>query len=377
MSEEQVTCEECQDLVLIEDSRLYHGSIVCIACFDRHYRTCVVCEAVYDYDAEYPHGDVWAGMCRSCSHDHFECTCCGGILHVDSLWEDSLCRACHIAEEEEKSVSVVEGYHTRGAAINFLPTNYEPLYYGVELETEGYAQREDAARAVFKLSKEKTLFCLEHDCSLNAGFELITQPATLDYHREQFPWKEICQVLREHEGRAEDSEHAAMHVHASTLFFAREATLGTLKLLYLVEKHRAELLLSANTSAYLANRSAHRLIGHKSIFSSPNYNCSLHELARKHDRFTALNPFPSYPTLEFRIFRSTLNVDRIIANLELTDRLVRLAAETDVSGIKKLSWAKIAKLPKGNGYVHLDKFLCPKRVIEKKRLPLSDKQEQL
>ena len=36
----------------------------------------------------------------------------------------------------------------------------------------------------------ENLYC-KHDGSLDDGFEMVTHPMTLDYHRKEMPWKKI------------------------------------------------------------------------------------------------------------------------------------------------------------------------------------------
>lgn len=38
---------------------------------------------------------------------------------------------------------------------------------------------------------------IKHDGSLNEGFEIVTHPMTLRYHRENMPWKEVCHQVVE------------------------------------------------------------------------------------------------------------------------------------------------------------------------------------
>ena len=206
----QLRCEECHKNLVPAEVIYYLGTRLCAVCHNLHFRECVSCGVLYDADAEELEG-AWGGMCRACSLEHFVCDSCGEICHEDSYGGNGLCLSC-----QAKRGKLIKGYHQGSDRdINFLPHRGEKLYFGVELETENYKDRQAAAKDVLSLSKDESLFWLEEDFSLTNGFELITQPATLEYHKEHFPWREICQTLRQHGGEAERVNYAALHVHFS------------------------------------------------------------------------------------------------------------------------------------------------------------------
>jgi len=332
----------------------------CEECHNLHFRECVSCGVPYDADAEELEG-AWGGMCVDCSSEHFICDSCNEIYHEDLYGGEGLCLSC-----QEKRGKLIKGYHQGSdRGINFLPYRGEELYFGVELETENYKDRLAAAEDVLSLSKDESLFWLEEDCSLIDGFELITQPATLAYHKEHFPWREICQTLRQHHGEAERADHAALHVHFSKSFFPpQNRDAYALKLIYLVDKFRKELLQTAGTSDYLSRRSAqgYRYSEFRKFFCKD----SLKKLCCDYDRYKAVNIHSDQDTFEVRIFGSTLDPHRVIANIELVDHLIHFALGLSVTEVKKLSWRQIVEGASMNGYTNLNKIICQKKILRRK-----------
>ena len=76
-------------------------------------------------------------------------------------------------------------------------TKPEPVFfgdgeagYGVELEIDNGIHRQDAARDIINAGKDHVY--VKEDGSLSRdGMEIVTHPATLDYHVNHFPWTEI------------------------------------------------------------------------------------------------------------------------------------------------------------------------------------------
>lgn len=191
-----------------------------------------------------------ATLCLECLQTTSVCSNCGERVSTDELYSD-LCEDCYTRSR------ILEYHSGSPHGQIFYPYEGEELYFGVELETDGYGDLLEAAADVLRLSLNKRLFWLETDRSLISGFELITQPATLEYHRSKFPWAKITECLKQHGAKAEDSERAAMHVHFSSQFFPpRHYSSCALKAVYLFDKFRKELLATAKTTTYLANRSA-------------------------------------------------------------------------------------------------------------------------
>lgn len=88
--------------------------------------------------------------------------------------------------------------------------NPKPLYLGVELEYEASSSRTQDAMFANKVLKDHAI--LKSDGSIHSGFEIVTCPATLDIHLEEF--KSFFKDLKTKSGLYQDT-NTGMHVHIS------------------------------------------------------------------------------------------------------------------------------------------------------------------
>ena len=210
-----------------------------------------------------------------------------------------------------------------------------PLYLGVELEVEnGDTDDEDDLEVDAK--RIKAIFkngFVEHeeDGSLDNGFENITMPATLAYHRSiADKYEQMFKLLIDGKYTSHNNGDCGLHIHFNRNFFGTKEEERTSKLLYLMEKFWSEMVVFSRRSESQLNRWARR------------YDES-HEVVSKHykdghyGRYHAIN-LTNSKTIEFRLFRGTLNLDSYFATLEIVDRLVRLAKGVDIADLKKMTW---------------------------------------
>lgn len=361
-------CEDCHGLFHLDDMKTReNGDLLCQPCLKSHLERCTCCGDVFDQEIEEGRGDSWGDMCPNCASQHFICDNCDETLHNDCYGGNGLCIECYDSEEEEEA-RPLRGYHNRPSfSPIFQPKRGYPLYFGIELETDDYSSnRQEVAEQLFDLSNEEELFWLERDCSLDNGIELITQPCILNYHRKLFPWKEVMEVITKGGGKGEKTNTAALHIHFNRSFFGRkQSELYQLRLIYLFEKFRDELITLGRTSEYLMHRSAKK------------YNCELHNTSAKDkirelrldgDRMFAVN-LTSRETIEIRIFRSTLRVNTIKASLELVDFLVRLAKSYSTRKLQKLTWDDLLGLINKRKYRYLPAYAeqCLRNGVRKEK----------
>lgn len=353
MDEDEVrACLNCgREVSKEEELQDYHGDSLCLKCYKSRFDICQCCGDEYDRDYEDRYDGAWGNMCIGCAEEHFICDECGDTYNMDEYAEDGYCNGCY-----RDSHDGIKEYH-EGADCDtvFHPNSHESLYFGIELETEDYPCREEAALKLNSISKGEKLFWLEQDGSLNDGIEIISQPCTLDYHRDKFPWKQIMDIVKKHWGKAHNTDHAALHIHFSKDFLnGKHSELYQLRLIYLFEKFRDELIILGRTSDYLMRRSAKK---YDRSLQNTSAKRKIRELRNLCDRLYAVNLLTNKETIEIRIFRSTLTVNTLLASIELVDFLVRLAKKTSNKKLQRLTWVELVELIDKKRYLYLPQYI--------------------
>lgn len=220
-----------------------------------------------------------------------------------------------------------------------------PIYYGIELEWEiklkdkniqkwlndHYCDDDEMAQAIDagepghrKISplmnhicqilypKTKEFAFMKRDGSLDQGIELVSVPMTMDAHQES--WEEVLSLAKNN--GLECKQNCGMHVHASKEVLS---PLQIGKIVYFMH--------NANNRGFL-NHMAGREIPAKyaNIHNSKkisDVNRHSHAGDPK-NRYDGINT-TGYNTIEFRIFLSTLDYKRLMANLQFCAALISFA----------------------------------------------------
>jgi Putative amidoligase enzyme. len=197
------------------------------------------------------------------------------------------------------------------------------LYLGVELEVEvkGGAAGDKAEQ--WRKSAEDFLIC-KHDSSLSNGFEIVTAPADLPTHREA--WTRLLSDAKLTHGLTSwDTSTCGMHVHVSREPLSA-LTLG--KMLVFVNH--------ADTHAHIVEI-AGRDSTHWAAYKGKKVTDSVTRDSRNKfvknfgtQRYDALN-LRNEATIEFRIFKGTLKLQHVLANIEFCDAVVRFCMQCSIA----------------------------------------------
>jgi hypothetical protein len=311
--------------------------------------------------------------CQDCANNLTRCPNCGEYFDDDIY--DGECPWCG----HSINGNPLEGYHWT-PSLYHLPT-YDPaeLYYGVELEIDGGGEDRDNAFEILQAAKSTEgrrlthrHVWITHDGSLTEGMEIISQPATLEYHLHSFPWPAITERARDLGYRSHDAGTCGLHIHASYLPLAPtelERDMVLAKILLFYERNWSDIVKFSRRTyrqihdfacrygyetdedrAYMYSTGGIRLEGYPDD-ASKLYKYALSSGAR----YTAVNLCPmrrNSPTIEFRIFRGTLNVSTIFATLQFTNALIKACQKwtiTEANDAKisdLLGFAQGARLPR-------------------------------
>ena len=344
--------EEMEDYAYDEDS----GDSYCEACKDNHLYWCERCESYHttshhivdideywcddcyhNYTWQCEHcgdtisencGDNDYPLCQYCRDNHYyRCENCGDLICDDSVyWCDDgpYCQCCY----DNIGYEIIRDY-SYTPDLNFLHTQDENpsekplLYLGFELEAGGLDSSDDAKEIAEEIADDETTRFFTEDGSIPGdGFEMVSMPCTLDYHRG-INWQDTLATMARRGLRSHDlgAEGCGLHVHASRDY------LTDFQWLFL------DWFVSRNQRAF--EKIARRKECHWARFKNNEKGNPIKEVYGKQayaSRYQAVN-FCNYSTVEFRLFRGTLKYDTFIATLEIVDCLCNWAKQVKMHDI--------------------------------------------
>ena len=270
------------------------------------------------------------------------CDRCGDEFVYDensypSNEEAYLCPTCMRRE-------YVSPYHRFTPPLVFFPqrewTDGEK-YLGVELEVEYGGESDRIAGEVVRDMRrdDGTPFVwVSHDSSLSSGFEIITQPATIEYHRSlENEYKNLFKKLVSYGYRGHQSLNAGLHVHFSRSYFGDKEETATANLLYLVEKFWNEIQIFSRRD-YDRSKYYMRLIGED--YDIDEYMDKFNKSGDNEGHHYAVS-ITNYSTIELRFFKSTLNTNAFMCVLEFANSLIEAVKNKSTSEIWSMEFDEL------------------------------------
>jgi hypothetical protein len=330
--EGNIYCESCRDEVSCCDHcNEYSGSDGfehienldewwCNDCSRNHaYR----CEECGDWVSE-NYGDDNTTLCSSCYENHY-CTCddCNEVIHHDhAVFRDdgTYCQYCF----DENHSNDIHDYSYE-PYLNFQSSDEDNekqlAYLGFELEAGGLYNSSERNRIAESISDGEETFYLKEDGSIpEYGFELVSHPITLKRHKE-LNWQGILAEMSKAGMRSHDlgEESCGLHVHVSRNYLT---SYKWLLIDWFISKYQPQF-----------ETIARRKETHWAAFKKSNGQ-PVKEVYGKSNgtRYQAVN-FENRNTVEFRLFRGTLNYTTFMATLEIVDALVHWVQQLSISDI--------------------------------------------
>lgn len=341
-----IRCEGCREYIRKRDAIEIDGSVICRSC-SNNYVECDICHRrVLQANLQsVNHGEQH--VCSNCARSFRRCSICNELVSESNVRLDThgrqICTECregyiecndchrlievgqeHTVDEDGDPIepicdrcfniggeSVIHGYHQGEPFVKRMADDddvFEELFFGLELEVNGEKRY---ARKFLKLF-EPNMIQLMNDSSVN-GFEIITMPMTYKFLMDKFvPQLKVgLQFLIDKGFRGHNFGGLHIHVSEEAITKCQAAQLG-------------EILYGNNNDKETWERISQR--------KKENLHwCSLNGSRRFYDitddvtekpnvatsRHTALNHDSTRThTYEFRIFNSSLRIDRILKNVE-------------------------------------------------------------
>lgn len=390
MSNETILCYECgRELELDETMYNIGEEHICEECRNDYYAYCEDCDTLthVDYIVAIDGNDRY--VCEDCSSEYYRCDCCEcfyseyniainrvSITLCDRCYNDYYfrCAGCDEVEHLDYGETVDGYYYCSSCAEEYRgpiqPYSYKPVPvfygasagYGLELEIDDGDYKREAAAAILEAAADHVY--LKEDGSLSsAGFEIVTHPASLDYHMNHFPWDDICRVALSYGYRSHDTDTCGLHVHASRSLFGislMEQDLTIAKIMLLFDRwYDTEIVKFARRNLAKMRRWADKPDAGIEPDDGDNEAINKAKDTAKH-RYKAINLCNTH-TVEFRIFRGTLKRDTIIASIQWVDVLIKYCRETQLKDLFNVTWNDIFGNTK---YKELTDYLKQRNLIK-------------
>lgn len=371
-------CEECGYCYHTEATPFeYGGSLFCPSCYENSFRECYECGTpIHEDDSiidayrdhycpdcadmhllycddcgEYHRRDNMifdsSGdfMCQDCFESYFYiCNDCGEFVHHTSVyWNDdtAYCGECH------QDNSYIRNYSYKPAPIFHGEGN---RFLGIELEVDRGGYDHNVAREVIDILGDDFVYC-KYDGSLDDGFEIVSHPATLEYH-SQVDWGGVFAYLRGEGYESHDAGTCGLHIHMNRKGFGdtdEEQELGISKILFFIERHWDKVVkFSRRTQSQLDEWAA------RYLSDTPEHPEDVLDYAKNDmSRYRAVNLCPCH-TIEIRVFRGSLVYETFVATLQFCDLLYDIA-ELSLEEVMDITWNEFKEM--GSKYKEFTSYL--------------------
>lgn len=392
-----VRCEECGEWVQESDAFAYRDGYVCEDCFyslglemcdecgeidddcatviGRYGQTHRYCRHCLDQamddgkvywceDCEEYYEERWYSsftthdgrtICENCCDNNYgRCYDCDEIYPIDDLrWSEAddcyYCEDCYYQNNHDEDHSSIHDYGFKPSAVFHgidhygRPNHTDPITMGFELEVDKGDDRYGCARELDEYFGEDTLY-MKSDSSVD--FEIVTHPHTLKAYMNELDFDKLCSIPRKYGYKSHDAGTCGFHIHVgrAQLGLYRDDQMQVIRriavLMYrlwpaLVKfSRRTESQLDRWASAPEFDFYPGVAYTEKKISEAIDayYDCC--------GRYQALNLCPS-GTIEFRLWRGSLQPSTIKATLQLTYNIVMFAKGHTMYDVVHASWEDI------------------------------------
>lgn len=363
LEENYIRCAWCNEYHLVENITEIDGTEYCEECRDRRFVQCPHCdEWIRRYDTYTVHvadgiTEEWCFYCRI--HDATRCEECDEYFSdsdysMEEYDGDTLCPSCY--KDKVGVDGIAEWIAPRGVQnYGYKPTacfcpdrDDSVIYYGYELEMESNGEPKNHTADTINDTLGYT-YC-KSDGSLDNGIEVVSHPATLDYHMSlKSTYEKLFAELIDKGWTSHDAGTCGLHVHISKDAMEARNSYAIANLLLFFDNHWNRLVkFSRRTNSQLdrwAQRYSTKYDRYDNLQNRAESGCS---------RYMAVN-LQNNHTVEIRMFRGTLNLETFFATLQLVHVLVEKAIELgcDFDAANTINWNDLVR----SDYEELNAYL--------------------
>ena len=224
-------------------------------------------------------------------------------------------------------------------------------FLGIEMEFHNCGKSDERADNI--IGDLNKIIYAKNDGSLQNGMEFVTHPCTPQFHLSNIDYDKFFKRVQALRG--ESTANSGLHVHVNRDFFKGNNEIA--KIIRFVENNFDTLMLFACRT-------------NEDSSWCMNYGLEVKELSQiytearsQNEKYRSINLCPSN-TIEFRMFRSTQDVERIHAYIQFVDVVTDLA---NMDSIRYIGWSNIARVAKNKKYVELRNVLQKTGLLKEKK----------
>lgn len=294
--EDIIYCDSCDRYAYEQNSSRYNGEMYCTSCYEEYIYYCEDCNENYHVNRGH-----------DCSYD-----------------------------DDDDDNSPIHNYSYKPAPEFFGQGKY---YLGFELEVESRSEsRYDGASVAESILGHHAY--MKDDGSLNDGFEIVTHPHTLEAYNT-LKWS-FLDTLRSRGYRSWNTGTCGLHVHVSRTAFDPVRIPNTRRERVLRRQaHELRFMKLIYDNQRQVERIAGRSNCHYSSFDDKNNLVpKVKNGYQSNGRYAAVNT-ENHETLEVRVFRGSLRLERVRSALEFVHAAVEYTRDLKVTGKNNaLTWSK-------------------------------------
>jgi len=351
-------CKFCGKVLGKGEQHEFDGKVMCETCFENLTSVCRHCgERLWNDENN---GDSNFVLCQRCYDNHYTtCERCGMVIHYDSAlyFDDDDNPYCHSCYEIESKDQSIHDYNYKPEPIFY---GNDDMYMGVELEIDHGGESSDSADELLYIANfPNERMYMKHDGSIEDGFEMVTHPMSLDYHKKEMPWGKVFDKALDMGYRSHKTSTCGLHIHVSRDALgpdhdAQEEVIA--RIVYFVEAHWNELLK-------FSRRTESNIMRWASRYGIEASARTVYDKAKKGNmgRYVCVN-LQNFNTIEFRIFRGTLKYETFIATLELVHEICNRAIDATDYAFETMCWSDFVKCIDKEAKPHLINYLKEKQL---------------
>lgn len=321
-------------------------------------------------------------VCEECYEHYSECEHCHEMVYEDDMYYDDD-DDCYYCEEcyHNRPRNLISGYHDYHRGFKLLSGKGEEVdkntrYSGTELEMENDRVVKDC---IYNL-RDKFDAILSHDGSLDScgAMEWVDDARTMQNHYEVYEDKKAAfEMLRKNGYRSHDTSTCGLHIHVSrpyqkeidSLPWDSEERKELIdnqneiidRIILVLETYKDEIMKFTRRKSFgWCQWLSDVVYNNKGKITSMDFIKKNKGECMGHRR--ALN-LENHDTIEFRIFKGTLNVDTYYACLELVNNIMDLCGNLSLS-LDKITWNKLTKGKFVSNYVKENHIWTTRKVVD-------------